>query len=225
MQIRSLVLLPVEPELKAFVAALQKSGHSWQNVTIGRIELSYFPRLKMACGKGGLGKTQFALRAQHLLENAKQCEEIFLVGAAGSLKAAMKVADIVIATSTVEHDFTERFFPGPQPEFPGSPELLERARAFQAKGFAVHFDKVASGDEDVIHPDRAAQILKLTGAAAVAWEGAGLCRVARFNEISHLEIRSISDLSNADTPADFKLNLAKCMENAAQLVEHVLNFN
>jgi adenosylhomocysteine nucleosidase len=225
MQIRSLILLPIDLELKAFVAALQKLGHAWQSVTIGRVEMHYFPRLKMACGKGGLGKTQFAIRAQHLLENIKHCDQIFLVGAAGSLKPAMKVADLVVATSTVEHDFTARFIPGPQPEFPGTPELLARARIYQAKDFTVHFDKVASGDEDVVHPERAAEILKRTDAAAVAWEGAGLCRVARFNEISHLEVRSISDLSNANTPEDFKTNLSQCMEHSALIVEHLLNLN
>ena len=73
--------------------------------------------------------------------------------------------------------------------------------------FKVHFGKVASGDEDIIERIRAQELNTLTGALAVAWEGAGGARASCFMGIPHLEIRGLTDIADNDAPIVFDENL------------------
>lgn len=221
--VRTLVLLPIEPEVAAFLKALS-AHHSYVSHSVGRIEGFYFPKLRLFCVRGGHGKVEFAIRSQHLLERLPNCEKVFLLGTAGSLNSRLKTGDLVVATSTLEHDFKLKFVQRPLPEFFGSPELLGLAQQFQSKNFLLHFEKVASGDEDVLESSRAQEITGITNAVAVAWEGAGLGRVARFNQISHLEIRAISDFADNMAVKDFYKNLEAGMDHGAQLIEYLARF-
>lgn len=142
------------------------------------------------------------------------------IGAAGALSEELAVGDLVVATETVEHDYTERFSPHPLPRFPGSGPLLDALRQLPLGSlpFGVHFGIIASGDEDVIELERAAALRKTTEACAVAWEGAGGARACRFSELPFLELRGITDSADHNASSDFYRNLQGAMANAAALV-------
>jgi nucleoside phosphorylase len=55
---------------------------------------------------------------------------------------------------------------------------------------------IASGDEDIVTIERAAELHTQTGAVAVAWEGAGVARACLFSQIPYLEIRGITDTAD-----------------------------
>jgi adenosylhomocysteine nucleosidase len=84
--------------------------------------------------------------------------------------------------------------------------------------FRMVFDAIASGDEDIIAADRRAALRAETGAAAVAWEGAGGARACAFLEIPWLEIRGITDSASEAAPGEFRANLALAMGNIAQMI-------
>jgi hypothetical protein len=56
--------------------------------------------------------------------------------------------------------------------------------------FQVHYGMIASGDEDIVTIERAAELHTQTGAVAMAWEGAGVARACLFSQIPYLEIQS-----------------------------------
>jgi adenosylhomocysteine nucleosidase len=169
-----------------------------------------------------LGKAQFALQTQHLLDNYAGIDGVVCAGSAGALGAGLRAGEIVVATETVEHDCVYQFVKRGPPRFPADPALLARLRAVQETApFRVHFGPVASGDEDVVDRKRAEQIRERTGALAVAWEGAGGARACRFSEAPYLEIRGVSDGANPLALVSFLLHLGSVMEHIGWLIRNL----
>ena len=215
-----LLVAPLHKELEFFTQSLRDSGYSAAPVSIGRIAARHFPALDLIVSHGGHGKTQFGVQTQHLIDHAGDLEGVICVGAAGALAEDLAVGDLVLATVTVEHDYTERFSPHPLPRFEADAALLASLQQLplHVLPFAVHAGIVASGDEDVIELERAAALRQATEACAVAWEGAGGARACRFSGVPYLELRGITDTANHTAPADFAANLYNAMANAAALV-------
>ncbi len=215
-----LFVAPLQSELELFTQSLHDHGYTASRIPIGRLAAQHFPALDITIARGGHGKTQFGVQTQHLLDHANNVEAVVCVGAAGALADDLAVGDLVLATETVEHDYTERFSHHPLPRFAGSSALLGALRRLPLHSlpFTVHFGVVASGDEDVIELERAAALRQATEACAVAWEGAGGARACLFTGVPFLELRGITDTANHDAPADFAANLHVAMASAAGLV-------
>jgi adenosylhomocysteine nucleosidase len=208
----------LEPLLRAFSDA---AGHRSKRVTLGKLEAYLFEEFALLFAVGGHGKTQFAVQTQHLIEQETQFEALICAGAAGSLGGGPTLGDVVVGTSTIEHDYKLRFVSRPLPCYQADPELVDQFQTAASRvdrGFRVYFGAIASGDEDIIAPDRAVEIRQATGALCVAWEGAGAARVARFNGLQFLEMRAITDAANHEAPADFQVNLQRAMPNLARLL-------
>jgi hypothetical protein len=92
-----LTMIPMQRELDSFVQACCEAGYDTEAIATGRLSLTYFPALAIAVAPGGLGKTQFAVHTQHLLEQG-QWELVICTGAAGALVDSISVGDVVIAT-------------------------------------------------------------------------------------------------------------------------------
>src|SRR5262245_13919290 len=214
-----LFVTPLQTEFDYFVQSLHERGYSFTAVQIGRIAAQHFSDLDMIVARGGHGKTQFGVQTQHLLDHTNDVEAVVCVGAAGALAADLAVGDLVLATETVEHDYTQRFRRHPLPRFAGDPALLAALQQLplHTLPFGVHFGIVASGDEDVIELERAAALRQATEACAVAWEGAGGARACAFSGIPFVELRGITDTADHNAPAAFAVNLRIAMASAATL--------
>lgn len=197
-----LVITPLPLEIEALRAhGLRDSGH-----------------FRLAVG--GHGKVHFALRTQSLILELKP-KLVVCAGACGSLSPDVRPLDVVVAERTIEHDFKLRFIKKPEPTFDGDGAVVARLKkefAIRAGDFAIHFGVIASGDEDVIDPERARELRQQTGALAVAWEGAGGARAAILNGVSYLEVRGVTDGANTEAPASFKENLSYAMKNVATVL-------
>jgi adenosylhomocysteine nucleosidase len=215
-----LCVAPLQAEVVCFTESLHEHGYSSTIVQIGRIAAQYFPALAITVARGGHGKTQFGVQTQHLLDHTFDVEAVVCVGAAGALAEDLAVGDLVLATETIEHDYTQRFRIHPLPRFAGSAALLSALQQLplQSLPFGVHFGIVASGDEDVIELERAAALRQATEACAVAWEGAGGARACAFSDIPFVELRAITDTADHNAPLVFDANLRVAMANAAALV-------
>src|SRR5215211_224119 len=198
-----LCVAPLQAEVDGFVQGLHEHGYRSSVVPVGRITAQHFSTLGISVARGGHGKTQFGVQAQYLLDHAPDVAAVVCVGAAGALAEDLAIGDLVLATETVEHDYTERFSSHPLPRFAGNAALLAALQQLplQSLAFGVHFGIIASGDEDVIEIERAAALRQATEACAVAWEGAGGARACLFSGVPFLELRGITDTANHDAPA------------------------
>ena len=216
---RILVVTPLPEEYNDLYNSLSALHLKPHPEKIGRLDVHCFPEINVTLARGGHGKTQFGIQTQHLLDHAS-FDLVICAGAAGALAPEVTVGDVIVATSTLEHDFNNRFSPRPKPQFAGDAKSIQQLKALDLSGakFRVHFGIMAGGDEDVIEVTRGAELRELHQAVAVAWEGVGGARAAAFSEAPYLEIRGATDTANHEAPVVFDLNLKIVMKNIAYLL-------
>jgi adenosylhomocysteine nucleosidase len=215
-----LVVTPIQEEIDFFRKSCVEQGFQAETTVIGKLPVTRFPELGMTLGAGGLGKTQFAVQTQHLIDVGPGWDLVICAGAAGALDDGLAIGDIVIATETVEHDIRNKFGKPLLPKFRSAEAIVTsfRGKFVNPSILQVHFGPVASGDEDVIEPERRQEIQSRTGALVVAWEGAGGARACQFSGVPYLEIRGVTDNASGTAAADFATNLENVMRNVAILI-------
>ena len=207
-------------ELDFLLQGCTKRGFHAESATVGRLPVVQFPDLGVTLARGGLGKAQFALQTQHLLDTCNDWDLIICAGAAGALADGVCVGDVVVATKTIEHDYNNKFNKRALPKFDGARTAIANLRSVSqsANAFSVHFGPIASGDEDVIETERKRVLYESTGALAVAWEGASGARACAFSSIPFIEIRGVTDTADHNAASDFEDNLEVAMNNLATLI-------
>ena len=217
---RRLIITPMREELDFLLQSCIKANFHAECTTVGKLPVVQLPDLGVTLARGGLGKVQFALQTQHLLDTCSDWDLIVCAGAAGALADEVSVGDVVVATTTVEHDYNNKFNKRALPKFDGARAAIADLRAVSrsANSFTVHFGPIASGDEDVVQTERKRALYESTGALAVAWEGAGGARACAFNGLPFVEIRSVTDTADHKAASDFEQNLEIAMSNLAALI-------
>ncbi len=213
-----LALVPTQLELDSLVGAMTDMGIEAKEAQLGRLAASVYMEGRLTVGLGGLGKVQFGVQTQHLIDSIPRVSVVLCIGTSGGLSTDLAIGDVVVATETVEHDFNRRISPGPLPRFEGDPAYLSAMQSSESLAglpFKVHFGPVASGDEGIVSMARANEVVELTGALAVAWEGAGGARACQFSGVPFVEVRGISDLADESADTDFYENLPHAMKNLA----------
>lgn len=218
---RFLIATPQTDELEPVLETWQQFGHPSTRRRVGDLRCHAVPSLDLLAAVAGHGKAQFALQTQYLVDQMDQVGGLVCVGAAGSLTEEVGRGDLVVGRVTVEHDYKLRFVEADPPEHLASEALVRQMRGVvrdRSFPFNVHYGRIASGDEDVIDPDRAVEIREETGALCAAWEGSGGARVADFNGLDFLEVRGVTDNADAGAAASFHENVTRVMRNAARLL-------
>ena len=216
----TLAVVPIRPEIEFLLQACAEKGFRAQDSTMGRLPVVHLPQLHLTLACGGLGKVQFGVQTQHLLDVCSTWDLVICAGAAGALVEGLSVGDVVVATETVEHDIHNEFGKPLVPRF-GSAEMAVSALRSVVPlcgSFQVHFGPIASGDEDVVDTDRRRTLHTRTGALAVAWEGAGGARACSFSGVPFVEIRGITDRADSDAASDFEANMGSALANVATLI-------
>ncbi len=217
----TVVITPVAEELEVLTGVFDRLWGSHGTRDVGRLQVAdYHSRGVILC-EGGLGKAQFAVTTQHLMDNLASPGLVVCAGVAGSLTTSARIGDVIVGTATVEHDFNPRALDSHLPEFEGSARhlaALREARIAERGEFRVRLGRIASGDEAIMDSDRARELRALTGALAVAWEGAGGARAATFSQVPYVEVRGISDMADHEAVDTWKANRPYAMRNVASLV-------
>ena len=216
-----LAVVPTSREFEALTEFLAEWGHEAGELQAGRLPIKEYAAGRLLVARGGLGKVQFSLHTQHLLDNLAGVNLVVCAGTAGGLGPDPAVGDVVVASTTIEHDFNTAMFENPPPSFDGDEtaiSALKTALVGTAPGFAVRFGVVISRDESIVESARAAEIHRSTGALAAAWEGAGGARASRFCETPFLEVRGISDGANESAPDEFVKNVPIAMKSVAEVL-------
>jgi adenosylhomocysteine nucleosidase len=212
-----LIIVPTESEQTHLAAAFDEPGVP---STHGRLSTRTISALNLVIAQGGLGKTQFAVHTQHLLD-VGTWSLVICAGSAGGLSDELSIGDVVVASETIEHDI-KKVSRRLMPRFPTNPRLLQRFGDHDSAGFRTHVGPIASGDEDIVSESRRAHVRQETGAIAVAWEGAGGARACQFCGVDFVEIRAIADGANEHGPRDFAMYLERAMQNLATVVRRVI---
>ena len=222
---RKLIITPMKEELEFLLQSCTKAEFYAKSAMIGRLPVVRLPDLGVTLARGGLGKVQFAVQTQHLLDTCSDWDLIVCAGAAGALADEVSVGDVVVATTTVEHDYNNKFSERALPTFDGAPAAIADLKSVSqsVKAFSVHFGPIASGDEDVVETERKRTLHESTGALAVAWEGAGGAKACAFNRIPFVEIRSVTDTADHNAASDFEENLGVAMSNLGTLIISWIN--
>ncbi|UCG22615.1 MAG: 5'-methylthioadenosine/S-adenosylhomocysteine nucleosidase [Chloroflexota bacterium] len=217
---RTLAVFPLQEELAFFLAHGKDRGLRWRESRLGRLPVYRSADLNLTLARGGIGKAQFAVQTQHLLDADPSWQMVICAGAAGALVDDLTIGDVVVATTTLEHDYRNRFSQRPLPAFAGARPALDALRLVRPadQAYAIHFGPVASGDEDIVDDDRRWQLRDQTGGLVAAWEGAGGARACAFAGIPFVEIRGVTDAADAIAPSAFEINLERAMANIADLI-------
>ena len=171
----------------------------------------------LLCGKDtviaqcGIGKVFAAMCAQTMILHFG-VSAIVNVGVAGSLCDALRIGDIAVAKSTVQHDMDTSPIGDPvglisginMVYLPCSERLGDLLCAcIEAQG--VHYVRgtVASGDQFVASPAQRARITDHFDAVACEMEGAAICQVCYANGVEVGILRAISDNCNDPSTMDY----------------------
>ena len=220
-----LIITPMKEELDFLLQNCTNRGFHAKSAMIGRLPVVRLPDLDVTLARGGLGKVQFAVQAQHLIDTCNDWDLIICAGAAGALVDTVSVGDVVVATTTVEHDYNNKFSERALPKFDGARAAIAdlKSVSHSTDTFSVHFGPIASGDEDVVETERKRALHESTGAFAVAWEGVGGAKACAFSRIPFVEIRGITDTADHNAASDFEDNLEVAMSNLATLIISWIN--
>ena len=218
-----LVITPIEEEFHVLSGVLRELGGEDEPVPFDHATARSFYQGRVLLLQGGLGRAEFGVHTQHSLDTLEEVGGVVCADVAGALDESLALGDVVVATETVEHDFN---WPrGERPRFEGHGPFIDAIQDadIQTGGaFSIHFGPVASGDEGINDIDRAREIRDGTGALAVAWEGAGGARAARFSEVPWLEVRGISDLADNNANSEWKGNVPRAMRNVATVLDSLV---
>ncbi len=216
-----LILIPTTTELNCFIDGCQSNGIPCQTYQLaGKSAFMLLPSNTLIAS-GGLGKVQFGVQTRYFLDHLPDCKLVICAGAAGALIDELSIGDIVIGVETVEHDLRKKSRPW-VPRFPGDIQLIQKAKTIFQHAERVFYGAIASGDEDIMDRKRRQAVRKLTGAAAVAWEGAGGARACQLTQTPFIEIRVIVDAANTNAASDFKANLNQAMTRLAAMILRLL---
>jgi adenosylhomocysteine nucleosidase len=207
------VLGAMDVEVQAIQDALRTPDTSTvlgQRVVRGRLvdargDLTGVPLL---VARSGVGKVNAALAVVALVRAG--ADTIVFTGMAGGVGDDVHIGDAVVATSLVQHDVDvpPHHEPGRLPGEPlfwaPDPVLADTlARAARTTGATVHYGRIASGDQFIADPRRAAAIAERFDALAVEMEGAAAAQAAARLGVPIAVLRWISDTADDASVGDF----------------------
>ncbi len=177
--------------------------------------------------KCGIGKVFAAICAQTMIMKYKP-ELIINIGVAGGLSDNLKIGDIVIADSVVQHDMDITAL-GDEPGFlsgiglvkiPADKKTADTLKAACDK-LSVRYEvgTIASGDQFVSSQNVKERIKGLFAAKACEMEGASIGQVCYVNGVPFGTLRAISDGANDDAMLDFPAFTKLAAENSARVIE------
>lgn len=179
--------------------------------------------------ESGIGKTNAARTTQILIDYYKP-EAIFNIGVAGGIAKNLKVGDIIISTSLVQHDFDITAFDHPKGYIPNigntipiDNNLLNTTKIIlDTNNISYKEGVIASGDIFCTKESMATKINTQFNALCVEMEGASIAQTAHLSKTLCLVIRSISDCPDNNNKVTYEEFLETSSKKVAQIMYAIL---
>lgn len=179
--------------------------------------------------ESGIGKTNAARTTQILIDYYKP-EAIFNIGVAGGIAKNLKVGDIIISTSLVQHDFDITAFNHPKGYIPNIGDnipidnnLLNTTKTIlDTNNISYKEGVIASGDIFCTKESMATKINTQFNALCVEMEGASIVQTAYLSKTPCLVIRSISDCPDNNNKVTYEEFLETSSNKVAQIMYAIL---
>jgi len=175
----------------------------------------------------GVGKVNAALCAQAMLLRFKP-QLVLNIGVGGGLSPGMKIGDIAIATSVVQHDFDTTPLGEPRGyllrlDCVGIPCDEKTAgtllKAAQALGdVQAHAGVIATGDQFISRQEIKDDLINEFSAIACEMEGGAIGQVCALHGVPFGVVRAISDGADGGSPVDFMTFAKQAADRSAQLL-------
>lgn len=181
--------------------------------------------------ESGIGKVNAAF-CTTLLKAHFQIDILLFTGVAGALNPKIEIADIVLGTNLIEHDFNVVGYPlGKIPRmevhaFPCDEKLVCVAKKIGEEIFGkrhIFLGRIVSGDQFVADPEKISFLRKEFEAECTEMEGAAVAHVCYLLQVPCLIIRSISDKANHDASVDFSKFVTIAANNSKKMIEGIVH--
>lgn len=181
----------------------------------------------------GVGKVNAAMCAQTLILMFKP-SLIINLGVAGGIGKNIKIGDLVVVTSCVQHDFDTSILDGTEvgtlttnkgnirflPFDEKYTELFFEKATELYKG-AVHKGIVATGDQFVADPEKCKYLNKEFSAEVCEMEIGSIAQVCYLNDTALVSLKSISDNADDDGKMDFMTFVKKSSYRNEEFLQKV----
>lgn len=186
---------------------------------------------KVVVTQSGVGKVNAAVCTQALIDRFG-ADVVLFTGVAGAVDPELNIGDIVISSSSLQHDVDVTalgFKRGEIPyqavsEYPSDEGLILLAQAAGEKVFPgrCRTGRVLSGDQFIA--DRAAVkgLYEELGGACTEMEGASVAQVCHMNAIPHVIIRSMSDKADGSAHVNFAAFTVEAADRSFAIVSEMV---
>lgn len=182
--------------------------------------------------RSGIGKVNAAVCAQILVDDF-YADCIINTGIAGSLKADIDIADIVISDDVLHHDMDASGFGYPLGQIPrmdtlsfkADDRLIELAKEscrVAVPEIGVHVGRIVSGDQFISDKTVKAKIVENFSGYCTEMEGAAIAQTAYLNKIPFLILRAISDKADDSATMDYPAFEAQAIRHSVLLIKELV---
>ena len=175
--------------------------------------------------------------------NAAVCTQILVddfgvdyvinTGIAGSLKAEINIADIVISSDVLHHDMDASGFGYPLGQIPrmdvlsfeADKHLIDVAKEACAKvlpEIGTHIGRVVSGDQFISDKAVKERISANFDGYCTEMEGAAIAQAAYLNKVPFVILRAISDKADDSATMDYPTFEKQAIENSVKLIKELV---
>ena len=183
--------------------------------------------------RSGIGKVNAAVCTQVLADDFK-VDYVINTGIAGSLKAQIDIADIVISSDVLHHDMDATGFGyalGQIPRmdtlsFKADDRLIELAKESCAKAvpqIGVHVGRVVSGYQFISDKEVKNKIADNFDGYCTEMEGAAIAQAAYLNNIPFVILRAISDKADDSATMDYPAFEKQAIKNSVLLIKELVD--
>jgi len=179
--------------------------------------------------KSGVGKVNSARTTQAIIDKFNpSC--VINTGSAGALKDTLKIGDVVVGTSLIQHDFDvtafgreKGFIPEVGKEFLPDNKLVEICeKELESKEISFSKGTIVSGDKFISTTSDKNDLGNEFNALCGEMEGASIAQVCKLCGIPFIVIRSISDELNGEAKIDFEEFLETASKKCADIIYNII---
>jgi adenosylhomocysteine nucleosidase len=236
-QRRGVLIMKCIGIIGAMEQEVAKIKEKMQDVTItSRARMDFYEGTlegkKVVVVRSGIGKVNAGMCTQ-ILADVFGVEAVINTGIAGSLKAEINIADIVISSDVLHHDMDATGFGYPLGQIPRMEvlsfeadkkliELADKACKKVLPEIGTHIGRIVSGDQFISDKTVKERISSNFDGYCTEMEGAAIAQAAYLNKVPFVILRAISDKADDSATMDYPTFEKQAIANSVKLIKELV---